>query len=360
MVAKNWNYRFEKLQKCLKSWAPKFLPSLASRVEVLNVFALSRVYYVASILPINKTMIRKFESALGKFLWNSGGWLLRVAMDEVKNKRNKGGLGLVCIESMCSSLITSQFLRLLKSSDERSVAHVAYWIGDSLSYLSSDLETGSHATEIPDYFAAIEELFVLGRIDEIITPGTWRRITNKMLYHEKSKHFSVPKVELESGGSFQRVWQLINSSILTSSARDISFLLVHNKLPVPERLHRVGVKKDPYCDTCLGNQISNLEHFFCSCSKVVLVWLWIKPKLVSLIGEDIPDLKLIQYMFPKTDHDNEVVWLLGSYLEFVWVSIHVKKKPFLQSEQTFGFLKFKYKESNLGARYPLSNIPGFD
>ena len=59
MVARNWSYRFAKFQNCLKSWSSKFLPSLGARVEVLNVFALSRVYYVASILPINKTMVKK-------------------------------------------------------------------------------------------------------------------------------------------------------------------------------------------------------------------------------------------------------------------------------------------------------------
>ena len=92
MVARNWSYRFAKFQNCLKSWSSKFLPSLGARVEVLNVFALSRVYYVASILSINKTMVKKFELALGKFLWNANGCILRVAMNEVIYKREKGGL----------------------------------------------------------------------------------------------------------------------------------------------------------------------------------------------------------------------------------------------------------------------------
>ena len=87
-------------------------------------------FYVASILPINKTMVKKFESALGKFLWNASGYLLRVAMDEVVNKRNKGGLNLISMSAMCNSLLTSQYLRLLKSSDAKSVKHVVYWIGD--------------------------------------------------------------------------------------------------------------------------------------------------------------------------------------------------------------------------------------
>ena len=34
---------------------------MLQRVEVVKVFALSRVYYVASILPTNKTMVNKIE-----------------------------------------------------------------------------------------------------------------------------------------------------------------------------------------------------------------------------------------------------------------------------------------------------------
>ena len=69
---------------------------------------------------------------IGNFIWKSSGWLLRVSIDELKNRPENGGLGLTCVESMCSSLLLSQLLRLLKSSDSKTKAHVLYWIGDSL------------------------------------------------------------------------------------------------------------------------------------------------------------------------------------------------------------------------------------
>ena len=85
MIGRNWDYRFEKFSNCVKSWAPRYLPSLASRVALLKTFALSRVYYVASILPITQTYVKKFESLIRKFIWSSSGWLLKVASDEIKN-----------------------------------------------------------------------------------------------------------------------------------------------------------------------------------------------------------------------------------------------------------------------------------
>ena len=57
LIKRNWDFRFHKFESAIKSWSPRILDTMLQRVEVVKVFALSRIYYVASILPINKTMI---------------------------------------------------------------------------------------------------------------------------------------------------------------------------------------------------------------------------------------------------------------------------------------------------------------
>ena len=92
MVKKNWEYRYTKFNSCVQSWLSRHLPSISSRIEILKIFALSRVYYLAAILPITKTFVQKFESIMGRFIWNNSGWLLRVSMEEIKNGRLNGVL----------------------------------------------------------------------------------------------------------------------------------------------------------------------------------------------------------------------------------------------------------------------------
>ena len=82
------------------------------------------------------------------------------------------------------------------------------------------------------------------------------------MYHLSS--FPVPKVEMEAGISYKAVWQRIISPVLTAHARDILYLMVHNKLPVLERMFRIRLATDPYCEYCPGAVISDVEHFFCS------------------------------------------------------------------------------------------------
>ena len=300
-------------------------------------------------------MARKFETLLGKFIWGSG-WLLRVALEEVKLKPEKGGLNLACVSRMCSSLLTSQFLRLLRSSDEKSFAHVAYWIGDTLADLVPGIENGPHPVNIPDYFAIIESSIVLGRIDDIITPGSWKLVTNKMLYQNAAKSLPVPKVEYEAGLSFRRIWLLLNSPVLSSFTRDVPYLLIHNKLPVKERLFRIGMKNDPYCDGCPGAQMADTEHFFCSCFKVIEAWVWLKQKLDSVLGVSIPSEKLINLQFPSSSYDTELVWLICNYTTKVWNDIFVNGESHINSEELFGFLKFKFKQDQQGSRIPMRQI----
>ena len=67
----------------------------------------------------------------------------------------------------------------------------------------------------------------------------------------------------------------MNLPVISSPAREVLYLAVHNKLPVGERLFRVGLITDPYCSHCLnlqGATVQNVEHFFSSCDNVLATW----------------------------------------------------------------------------------------
>ena len=361
MIKKNWEFRLEKFDNVIKSWSPRILENLSQRVEVIRIFALSRVYYVASILPIRITVIKKFEKIIGKFLWNSSGKVLRVSLGEMKNTLEFGGLGMSCVKSQCNSLFLSQLLRLLRSGDRKSIGHVGYWIGELLGDLVVGLDGGDHAQDIPEYYACLAHLVVEAKSVELISDGNWRILTCRMIYMEYAKEFPVPKVETEAGVTYREVWRRLACPVLTSVAKDVLFLLLHNKLPVRERLFRIGLANDPYCEFCPGGAICDVEHFFCSCSRVAQVWGWVRGRLVDLLGLNsalVSNWELINFLFPGSSSDKEAVWLIGTYIAGAWEETFVRGRAWLRAEQFFGFLRFKYKSDQLGARVSLGFIPG--
>ena len=359
MIKKNWEFRFEKFQNIVKSWSPRILETLNQRVEVLKMFALSRVYYVASILPLRKTMLKKFEKEMGNFLWRASGRVLRVPIGEVVNAHEAGGLGLPCLQSMCSSLLLSQLLRLLDSGDRKSIGHVQYWLGQVIGDMMVGLGRVQFAEVIPAYFTELEGLVVNVKTTDLVSGNGWRTVTNKIIYREHAKSFQVPKVVRESGIDYEGVWKRLLMPVLSAGAKDILYLLVHNKLPVRERLFRIGLQVDPYCDLCPGGVFCDVDHFFCTCDRVAEVWRWVRGQLVGLMGGNcdcVSNWEIINLFLPGSRREKDLVWMIGMYIVKVWEEIYVRGKPRLRMEAFFGFLKFKYKSAQLGSR--LGIIPG--
>ena len=81
---------------------------------------------------------------------------------------------------------------------------------------------------------------------------------------------------------YKLVWRRLQSGAVNPKGRDVLFLLVHNKLPVPERLFRIGVRNYPYCLHCPGAEIADIYHFFCSCKRTGEGWAWVRLKILGL------------------------------------------------------------------------------
>ena len=68
--------------------------------------------------------------------------------------------------------------------------------------------------------------------------------------------------------------------------------------------------------------------------------------------------ELINLLLPSSSRENEAIWLVGTYIARTWEETFVRGRAWLRAEQFFGFLRFKYKSDQLGARTPLGAIPG--
>ena len=367
MLRKNWDHRLRKLDQSLISWSSRVLPSIFQRVEVLNVFAFSRIFYVASILPIPKNVIQKIEKSAGRFLWAQSGKVLRVSKEDSKNAKENGGLGLICLSSMNKSLLVSQFLRLLKFGEEKAVFHMFYWMGPLLNDFLTGLSPGFNSSvNVPLFYETVAEALTETRIMETVTPLNWKNVTNKLIYVSFQKQFILPKIAREIGHPLTETWRKLYTSGLSSHTMEIIYLSIHDKLPIPERLFRINLINDPYCQTCFetrGAEVSNREHFFCTCSKVQDVWNSVRKILLKLLPpglSDISSLDLLTLNFRKCDSDKEVVWLVGSYMEEVWRVIFRKGSTKLSKKQVFGFLTFKFKADQQGSRGKLKEIVGLD
>ena len=227
---------------------------------------------MAAVLPIKSSMVKKFEALMGKFIWKFSGKILRISIDEVKNTKLEGGLNLPCLGSMSDSLLVSQCIRMIRSGDMRYLHHLDYWMGELLVGLVPWMGQGVGAVVTPEYFGHLGQLLTDLMIAETLSVTTLQTLTNKLVYADMTSSFPPTKVVRESTLDYQKVWQRLHDHVVEPRARDTLFLLLHNKLPVPERLFRIRLRNDPYCLSCDGAEVADLEHFFCSCHKVGRIW----------------------------------------------------------------------------------------
>ena len=356
MITLNWDFRFKKFKNAIFSWSSRILDTLQQRIEVIRLFALSRVYYISSILPIRSAMVKKFESLMGKFVWQGSGKILRVALDELKNEHMSGGLNLPCLATMSNALLSSQCCRLLRSGDQKSIAHMDFWLGSLLNGVVPLMGLGEQAVDIPEYFSHLGNCLASLMISELLSSSTLAKITNKMIYKDLAS-FKTPKVVSESLLDYKLVWRRLHSTIVNHGACDVMFLLIHNKLPVPERLFRIGVKQDPYCLLCPGAMIADIEHFFCGCERTRQCWSWIRLKILGFCDQGLQssDWELLNLFLPRSQFEQEIVWLVTNYVRFVWTS---RENSLVKFEKFFGFLTFKYKFDKNICGLNLGPIPG--
>ena len=210
----------------------------------------------------------------------------------------------------------------------------------------------------------IASLIVDAKLSELVSVENWKRVTNRIIYLGFAKDFPIPKVEVESGVSLKQAWRRLGNPVLTSVSREILFLLLHNKLPVRERLFRIRLAVDPYCEHCFGSDgaiICDIEHFFCACSRVVQVWKRLKIMIANLLAVQeahLSDMDLLNLRLPRNNFNNEVVWLIGNYVGKLWDCLIIRSAASLCDDQFFGFLKFKYRVDQLGSRLPSNPIQG--
>ena len=103
--------------------------------------------------------------------------------------------------------------------------------------------------------------------------------------------------------------------------------------------------------------MSDIVHFFCSCEAVDNTWSWLKRQVVQWgqMGAGVEDWEILNLFFVSSGRDAEIVWLVGSYVLYVWEMLQVKKLE-VKLDKFFGFLTFKYKMHQTTSQYQLKNL----
>ena len=347
----SWNSCFSGFRKTILSWQARQLNTLIQRVQVLKVFATSKLWYKASVLPLPSKFAKKFESLMGVFLWV--GKLERLQIDEVKNPCYAGGLGLPCVSSKANALFLKQTCRLIMSSDSKNYGHVRYWLGLHLRDYFPDMAEGPHAEIVCEYFQHMRLLLVEGLVLGDLSVDNIKMVTAKELYEGYTTTFPPPKVVYKYDVDWPLVWERLDYLSLDPLGREHLFSIIHNIVPNRERLHtKMNMVNTPNCSVCEVREDNT--HLFTECVMVREAWGWVRRRLLSLLSEEsarTSNFEFLCLIFEKHFMDKEAVWLVGTFVELVWVE-KIQRKRHVKINHIIGHLKLRY-QANQVSKKPL-------
>ena len=350
-LKKTWDRVERGFEKVLFSWSSRQLDTLAQRVEVARIFALSKLYYVAQVLPLPAKVTKKINSRLSSFIFR--GRHERLKLDELENSCEDGGLGLPDIAVKADALLLKQMCRMLNHPDEKSFRLLGYWLGEFVRETGlddnfpelADLGPVSHTMQgafplqqymVDIFLEGVDRREVKkdngpvvaapGQHDAVLRAGrqaaqmagrqdAWDQqqqqnaaqdvgrvevkenllqiVTTKGIYTSRMKDLLVPpKVESRFPQvNFKLVYSRMNHMVLETRQKDVSYSIIHGLFKNRDRLYQQGRVDDGLCQhqACKHSSlVESVEHIFCLCFRVRTAWLWLRDKVLELMSDQGP------------------------------------------------------------------------
>lgn len=346
---KTWEGVISGFVKVLFSWSSRTLDTLCQRVEVARTFAMSKLYYVAQVLPLPTKYRKQIEQSLSSFLFR--GRHERLSLSLLENSCKQGGLGLPNIAVKAQCLLLKQTTRILSKPGETSYRHLGYWLGAHLPELA---ELGPVSHLLQRRYPLHEQMLEIleeGILRQEVKRDNLRAVQTKVIYQSRMEDMtSPPNVESKFPhiDFVDLVYPRLIHPVLEAKHKDILFALVHRIYKNRARLHSQGRADDPLCPhpACRDqNLIQDIEHIFCSCHLVREAWQWVRKKLMELLSRLGPppvvtNEEIVLVMFPKSTQEAEALFILGNYMQLVDQDV-VNKQKVLRVDSMLGVLQEK-------------------
>lgn len=256
---------------------------------LLNSMILSKLWYIAQILPPKNKHLAMIKQAVGKFLWK--GHIFKVARDQLYLDYDKGGIKLIDPESQCKALFIKNILYRSDGNDNVDESYLLRY--NKLNQLTRN------AKEWVKCAIEIKSRYDLKTVRLLY----WSFIDKKSISVDVETRF--PNVE------WNVIWRNLGLNFLLSADKEIVYKLVNDIVPNKEKLlaYNIGNLNGDYCEHC-GVSDSNM-HRIRECRNSQEVRQWTKQILKERIMvqyEKIEDI-LQWNINVKNKQHNAALWL---------------------------------------------------
>ena len=303
----NWSNVVHKVHiESIKSISKRL--NLFQRIWYSNTYLLSKIWFLARVLPPRKLDTQTLEKYIGYHVWRNHPY--RISRDQLRLPRKKGGLGLVDIELKCKALLIRQYDNLARG------------FGDpfELSYLQQYLNpSSSRFRQSPSFIRAPLESREALLVNNNQCLNTSKSVYNTLL-ENKNIHTSIEGKH--PSYNWPCLWKNVLLSPLSSDWRSSLYLVVNECISCADKLFRHGRSQSNICPFC--TQIETLCHKLYECNRIKPIWTWVLGYFTNKIKLPLPCINKIcklQFDFNYIKSSRYAcMWTLAGYINYIVTS----------------------------------------
>lgn len=310
MMESNWKSVTNKMIGRLQDHNSRNL-NVIQRVWFLNTYALSKLWYIAQILPATKQICQRIELAVGYYLWSNS--LYRVKRSQLYLPIKCGGLKLTDVHSKALALLTRNIL---------------VSIVNGVNGLDREFWRGCRGPQVDNYkltfcpqsFLQAARFIQTVNADDI-TNGKY--LSSKALYELILERQKVPSsIELKyPTRNWGVVWRSLCMKTATLEWKAVCYYVINELVPTGEKRHRHGMAESAICDLCSLND--NMNHRLTRCNGVDRLWKWTIREIQRVTRIATPKIDdLITLDFKVGDRMQEEVTRWYTLGTMTWIVTH--------------------------------------
>ena len=312
----NWRPRLDAVKRCLNSWRSRSL-SLSGKALIVNALALSRIWYVASLVFMPSWVCMELNKLVFSFFWSVKRDL--VSRNVLFQSPDLGGFSVASTQYKVYSLLT-QWVKRLPVSPNGWTFLLKYWFRDRFDATPFEVFASDHdfpSSHLPVFYSSLLQAWSALRgssassnlvIGSGFPGGPFPIVsaTCKSCYHLLLQLNPVqPHYILKFARSFGRLdwpatWKSLQFMPLDRQVRDLNWKIAHGVLYTADRLISFGYQYPAAC--FCGYHLESPEHLFFSCPLVQSGFDWIQ-SMLFVASPTAPSITVRHVLFGfSSDH----------------------------------------------------------
>ena len=249
----------EKIDKITEAW--KDIPlSIQGKKLIINLKILSQLYHVVRVTGMTQNLQKEVQKRIIKFFWAPKKMNL-VSYRTLQNSIEKGGQMLPNLDEINKAILAERISKIL-NTEKQWKGHFIFRLGFSLRKLDFNFASPLHRHTFQQTAVTATIAAVYRDLDNEVTD--WKTETFKTL---KSRLHEDAPIRPLRPRDYSETWITINETATNRKARDLSYLIAHESLPIADILVRRGLNIEDKCGLCGANG-ETLEHLFITCPMV--------------------------------------------------------------------------------------------